>query len=440
MASRDFANTGFAWRVLDDLILFEHKLIEFAFHVAQLPSRKKLTFAGKTNLTYAIRDEAWFASVQGADLSSAQALDFLLAKFYQIFNGHHRRNLRRVKSGPHKPNAWWTAELDAERKQVRKLRKSFQKTTDPEMRETLRSIFSTARTKYRNNIKEAKEAAIKRTCTDYTKRRVFGLPFKEAFHKLRPPVVLRPLRTPEGTWTVDALDSARLLLRTQVTVQAYADDTVLLIHGSNKTTFERLAHEALEKVSQWSAEAKVQVSAPKSFYLAFPHGCAAVGSPSFRVLARAPPLELELERLCAEFSLFVQRQPTCYGPQYYHPHEIEYMMNPWSVHPSERYRCAFQKLTFLDAEQMLRMPAVHVYTDGSYTQLAAGAAYVVLSRRQEYLVSGMGGNPRGLPYDESQFPTLLFNKRTRAILIRIERLVSRALPDFARVIPNPDAD
>ncbi|KAH7943107.1 hypothetical protein HPB52_005505 [Rhipicephalus sanguineus] len=63
-------------------------------------------------------------------------------------------------------------------------------------------------------------------------------------------------------------------------------------------------------------------------------------------------------------------------------------MDPWSVHPSERYRCAFQKLTFLDAEQMSRMPAVHVYTDGSYTQLAAGAALRCLENKATLVWSG----------------------------------------------------
>ncbi|KAH7963906.1 hypothetical protein HPB52_023779 [Rhipicephalus sanguineus] len=100
----------------------------------------------------------------------------------------------------------------------------------------------------------------------------------------------------------------------QVSIQAYADDTVLLIHAQTKLRLEQLAADALSRVAEWARQAKVVVSVPKSEYLVFPNGHPLYRTASFnvimgdglrsdlgtRVQTRAREIEEELSRYCVE--------------------------------------------------------------------------------------------------------------------------------------------
>ncbi|KAL3242998.1 hypothetical protein MRX96_020677 [Rhipicephalus microplus] len=50
----------------------------------------------------------------------------------------------------------------------------------------------------------------------------------------------------------------------------------------------------------------------------------------------------------------------------------------WQEHPAARCAFRFCRLTRDEARRMARLPGLHIYTDGSYTDRLAGAAFVVL--------------------------------------------------------------
>lgn len=756
-ASHTLSQSGFHWSILDGLMFTDHRLIIFYFSDQQTHASKKLTFAGKQILLETLKNSDWLQKASQADLISGNALDLTLEKFYKMYNDIAQANLRKVKNGARKPNSWWTTDLQRERSQVRRLRKSYQQAFQPEIRQHLHQIFSRARARYRRNIRTAQETALKSFCTNYSKKAVFGIPYKLAFQKLRPPFQLPPLCKENGQMTDSVLESAELLLHTQVSkddistdlpihtnyrkianapsvsrhndtpftiaeiqraisiskvnsapgidaltictikalfsfhpkfflfifntslrlghfpqvwkygkiifipkpgrpltdtssyrpivmnslfgkilerllnsrlyhflyknnliqnnqygftagrsavvalyalkerlyylkqsktpailisidfkgafdsvwhplvltflqkhgcpanlfnllrnflsnrkviytsntgsvtenptlgspqgspispllwnivisgllkqkfpsntlIQAYADDTILLIWGKTKKLLEQSASQALTLVQDWSNEAKVTVSTQKSFYIIFPNGTPSLrtsalhvsmanarlqnkdtlkilgvifdfrlgfkehvdhirdklenmvpkitayfqlhysGSgraakilyrqvvlPSItyaapvwwtdipdvilnekiksaqrlplialtgayrttrtaalQVLCKAPPLQLELDRLCAEFSLFTLRQPTCYGRKIYSPDNVQFPADIWTYHPAHRFSHTYKKLSTSDAHQITLMNALHIYTDGSYSQLSAGAAFVVI--------------------------------------------------------------
>lgn len=90
----------------------------------------------------------------------------MLEKFYLIYTRAHARHLRSTKTGPHRANAWWTPELGCERGYVRAMRRKYQRARDPDMRAQLRDVFAAARAQYRAHIRNAKECALKRYCTE----------------------------------------------------------------------------------------------------------------------------------------------------------------------------------------------------------------------------------------------------------------------------------
>ncbi|KAH7949031.1 hypothetical protein HPB49_004236 [Dermacentor silvarum] len=99
-----------------------------------------------------------------------------------------------------------------------------------------------------------------------------------------PPVTLiddRPFTTEEveRALTLDLLD---IPLPPGVSIQAYGDDTVLVVPGENRAAMERYAALALQRVAAWSPLSKVTISMAESFSLAFPHGSAAVRGPHLK--------------------------------------------------------------------------------------------------------------------------------------------------------------
>ncbi|KAH7960894.1 hypothetical protein HPB49_024420 [Dermacentor silvarum] len=227
MVTPAMATLQYEWRISAEESLAEHKHIEFDFALGGSVARKRLTWTGRSRALQSLSELPWFERVQGADLRSGEALEHVMKKFYLIFDRHVSRNLRVVKSGPHTANSWWTPELGTERSRVRAMRRRYQAARDPAVRAQLRAIFTRARGLYRKIIARAQEAALKRYCEESSRRSLFGAPFRTAFNKTRPPIVLPALLAPDGEKTTDVIQSAALLLRAQIPADDVALDSEL---------------------------------------------------------------------------------------------------------------------------------------------------------------------------------------------------------------------
>ncbi|KAL3192703.1 hypothetical protein MRX96_058758 [Rhipicephalus microplus] len=98
---------------------------------------------------------------------------------------------------------------------------------------------------------------------------------------------------------------------------------------------------------------------------------------ALQVLMRAPPIALELERANAEFELLIARKSIRYGQLSVRPDRLLPTLDVWQEHPAARCAFRFCRLTRDEARRMARLPGLHIYTDGSYTDRLAGAAFVV---------------------------------------------------------------
>ncbi|XP_037508785.1 uncharacterized protein LOC119385414 [Rhipicephalus sanguineus] len=103
---------------------------------------------------------------------------------------------------------------------------------------------------------------------------------------------------------------------------------------------------------------------------------------------QAPPIDLELERINIEFRLFTLRKYVAFGSLRYCP---DWVANPHSAkatHPAAPAIVPFTRLTSAQARAASRTRAVQVYTDGSFTSKAAGAAYVIFAPPDRVLAVG----------------------------------------------------
>ncbi|XP_037509457.1 uncharacterized protein LOC119386192 [Rhipicephalus sanguineus] len=135
----------------------------------------------------------------------------------------------------------------------------------------------------------------------------------------------------------------------------------------------------------WWSESRVDcrlyarmVSIQRVVLLAITGAFRTTNTAALQVLMHAAPIDLELERLNAEFRLFALRRHVAFGSLRYRPQWVALPHKDVVPHPSLPAVAPFRRLSCRAARNFCRAPGVHIYTDGSYTSLSAGAAYVVL--------------------------------------------------------------
>ncbi|KAH8036387.1 hypothetical protein HPB51_000169 [Rhipicephalus microplus] len=101
---------------------------------------------------------------------------------------------------------------------------------------------------------------------------------------------------------------------------------------------------------------------------------------ALQVIMHSPPIELELDRMNAEFRLFTLRSIVRYGDLIVRPEEVMYPVDRLAIHPAERASFPHRRLRAGEANVFAGHRALHIYTDGSYAEGLAGAAYVVFGR------------------------------------------------------------
>ncbi|KAH7963873.1 hypothetical protein HPB52_023746 [Rhipicephalus sanguineus] len=187
--------SGFRWSVRDDTTFSERRVVEVT--VGDTPaSGKRLTSYALCQLLDTLRREKWFSRVSGADIASSEALD---------------------------PILYGQCELDP-------LRRRFQRTRDVQMRAIYRKEYTSALAAYRNHIREARDVHIRGYALSCVHAYLFSKPFKEAFRRLRQFRCIPALIGSDGTVTSTHLESAALLLRTQIAVDDHTTDEEIHMH------------------------------------------------------------------------------------------------------------------------------------------------------------------------------------------------------------------
>ncbi|KAH7963915.1 hypothetical protein HPB52_023788 [Rhipicephalus sanguineus] len=185
--------------------------------------RKRLTRYAQSELLGALAQEPWFSRVTKSQPASSEALEYILAGFYRVFNHHLKRHLRPVK-GRVGGRSWWTPDLALQRKCVNAKRRRFQRCADPTLRSFLKQDYSASLAQFRLRVKEAKRAYEAECHSACSRANISSQSYREAFGKTRPPRLLPPLEREDGTLTSTHLESAALLLRTQIAVDSTATD------------------------------------------------------------------------------------------------------------------------------------------------------------------------------------------------------------------------
>ncbi|XP_077492353.1 uncharacterized protein LOC144103531 [Amblyomma americanum] len=119
---------------------------------------------------------------------------------------------------------------------------------------------------------------------------------------------------------------------------------------------------------------------------------------ALQILLHAPPLAIDLDRLNAEFDLFSRRQDVAFGTRSFRAVEVEEAFLISDRHPSEVVAFEHRQLYVDAAAAAALLPAHHIYTDGSYTSVSAGAAFVAFGVRGDLRAVGRFRAEGASPY------------------------------------------
>lgn len=200
------------WKVLTTESLSDHRYIYFSlFHTTQAPI-KRLTKKGELNLIKMIHEDRWFKQISITQITSSFQLQIILNIFYDKLSAYRKKCIRNVKQ-KHKAHPWWTPELDITRKKVRALRRRYQRSKNPELKQIFKRAYYEFLQEYKIDITNAKENSWQNFCTDNTKQNIFGLPYKIAFEKMRKPLIIPPILKEDGTLTSNVIQSLTEIMK-----------------------------------------------------------------------------------------------------------------------------------------------------------------------------------------------------------------------------------
>jgi ribonuclease HI len=143
--------------------------------------------------------------------SSYGDLDSAAASLVKIITDAADKTIPFKLTGP-KSKPWWTPELTQQRRSVNRLRRIFQRTRDPVLRESRRQTYSAASNIYKDAIVLSKLSAFKEFVTVSSDSDPWGPIYKMLSSKGKGKAPLKPIERPDGTLTTSEEETIRELL------------------------------------------------------------------------------------------------------------------------------------------------------------------------------------------------------------------------------------
>lgn len=194
------------WKVLETETLADHRYIFFSLFYEKRPPLKLLTKKGEIRIMNSIKQERWFQQTGNTTITSIFQLKIILNIFYQKIAKYRNKFMSKIDKNQ-KAHPWWNEDINIKRKQLRALRRRYQRCKNPVLRNTFKNAYYEFLKEYKTMISNAKEKSFQKFCTNNTKQNTFGLPYKLAFEKIKPPVIIPPILKENGSFTTNLEES-----------------------------------------------------------------------------------------------------------------------------------------------------------------------------------------------------------------------------------------
>lgn len=210
IASQNLLPRVNSWKILDEITESDHNYIEIKLFNTIKNNTKRLTKKGEIRFIEEITNDDWLMKNKNRQIESKEALEQILNILIEKLKNLYKKHVQRVRESTQQ-NPWWSPELEMERKQTRAMRRRYQQCNST-MRPAYKSVYLQAQKKYKTNVKKAKNDSWQQFCTEATRKNIFGIPYKIAFDKMKKPIVIPAIITPNGESTKSLEESITTIL------------------------------------------------------------------------------------------------------------------------------------------------------------------------------------------------------------------------------------
>lgn len=200
-----------SWDVLEYEKYSDHRYIKLEIFQSEEKKGKRLTQMGVRKVLEALEKDNWLKSIAESRIQNRTQLEHIIQTFYHKIENLIKHYSKVVKNADKKPKAWWTPELEIERKKVRALRRRYQRAKD-DLREEFRLSYHQELKIYHNKLEEAKNQSWKEYCSQHNKN-PFTLPYKLAANKIKKAIIFHSILKEDSQATTSREETISYLLR-----------------------------------------------------------------------------------------------------------------------------------------------------------------------------------------------------------------------------------
>lgn len=213
LVTRELISEITNWTVLNDPSGSDHSYISYQAYTNFTTTTRKLTQKGQLKLLDKLAEDRWIIQTQTQQITSRTQLRHTIDILYRKITTLYNKYCKTVKNST-KQKAWWTQELEIERRRVRALRRRYQHAITP-LRDNYKTIYLTAHKIYKTNIRTAKTKSWQTFCTQFIRSNIFTIPYKIALNRIKRPIIIPPILTQDGNLTTTIQESVQHILKTQ---------------------------------------------------------------------------------------------------------------------------------------------------------------------------------------------------------------------------------
>nr|CAD7256877.1 unnamed protein product [Timema shepardi] len=213
------------WRVVDNVMVSDHNLIVFEFAAGRLVDGNGEGNRRRYNMSKANWEKLRAELILPSPVAQGDNVNMKAKQLTWALQDAMRKSIPVVKGDTKVGNKPWNDRLQSLRARARRTRKRYQRCRDPAGRVVLLNIYRERKREFEDGLYQEKRKSWEKYVQEELQRGPWGVPFKIASGKLRPPAMITTLSKDDGSTTTSWEESAVLLMETLLPDDDVTEDT-----------------------------------------------------------------------------------------------------------------------------------------------------------------------------------------------------------------------
>nr|CAD7427806.1 unnamed protein product [Timema monikensis] len=213
------------WRVVDNVTVSDHNLIVFEFVAGRLVDGNGEGKRRRYNMSKANWEKLRAELILPSPVAQGDNVNMKAKQLTWALQDAMRKSIPVVKGDTKVGNKPWNDRLQSLRARARRTRRRYQRCRDPAGRVVLLNIYRESKREFEDGLYQEKRKSWEKYVQEELQRGPWGVPFKIASGKLRPPAMITTLSKDDGSTTTSWEESAVLLMETLLPDDDVTEDT-----------------------------------------------------------------------------------------------------------------------------------------------------------------------------------------------------------------------